>query len=51
MLFRHGLLFLSVETLQYFIGRTADVDDLILNVLGVALGWITIRLCQFFLSL
>lgn len=30
---------LCVETAQYFIGRSADVDDLIMNTLGGVLGY------------
>ncbi|MEV4600643.1 VanZ family protein [Amycolatopsis sp. NPDC049253] len=29
---------LAIETVQYFIGRSADVDDVLLNTLGAALG-------------
>ncbi|WP_326837743.1 VanZ family protein [Amycolatopsis rhabdoformis] len=28
----------AIETVQYFIGRSADVDDVLLNTLGAALG-------------
>ncbi len=30
---------LGIETLQYFIGRSADVDDLIMNTLGGLIGY------------
>ncbi len=30
----------SIEFIQYFIGRSADIDDLILNTLGGALGYL-----------
>lgn len=30
---------LSIETLQYFIGRSADIDDVLLNLLGGMLGY------------
>lgn len=30
----------SIETFQYFIGRSADVDDVIMNFLGGALGYL-----------
>ncbi len=30
---------LAIETLQYFIGRSADIDDLIMNTLGGLLGY------------
>lgn len=29
----------SIEFIQYFIGRSADIDDLILNTLGGMLGF------------
>ncbi len=29
----------AVETIQYFIGRTADVDDWLLNVVGIMAGY------------
>lgn len=28
-----------IEFIQYFIGRSADIDDLILNTLGAMLGY------------
>lgn len=34
---------LGVETAQIFTGRSVDVDDLILNALGGALGWLVAR--------
>lgn len=30
----------TIETVQYFIGRTFDIDDIILNVLGGILGFL-----------
>lgn len=38
------LLVLLIEFEQYFIGRSCDIDDLILNVLGVAFGYLLYRL-------
>lgn len=39
-----GLLFTeNIECWQLFIGRTFDVDDLILNMLGAMLGWLLWR--------
>lgn len=35
-----------IEFIQFFIGRRADIDDIILNLLGVFLGFITYRLCR-----
>lgn len=28
-----------IETIQFFIGRSADIDDVILNVVGIAIGF------------
>lgn len=39
-----GFLFsLTVECLQYFTGRSVDIDDLLLNTLGAAAGWLLWR--------
>ncbi len=38
----------AVELIQFFIGRTCDVDDLILNSLGAALGWLLFYAAQEF---
>lgn len=29
----------SIETLQYFMGRSADIDDVLMNLAGGLLGW------------
>ena len=34
-----SVLIVFVETVQYFIGRAADIDDYLLNILGVLLGY------------
>ena len=34
-----SVLIVFVETVQYFIGRAADIDDYLLNMLGVLLGY------------
>lgn len=44
----YGGLFLLVETLQYFMGRSADIDDWLLNMLGVFLGEVLSRKQQVF---
>lgn len=31
---------ISIEVLQYFYGRSADVDDVIMNVIGACIGYI-----------
>lgn len=30
---------ISIETLQYFIGRSADIDDVVMNFAGGFVGW------------
>lgn len=35
---------LSIEVVQFFIGRSADIDDLMLNTLGGMLGYLAFRL-------
>ncbi|MDY6045101.1 MAG: VanZ family protein [Peptoniphilus sp.] len=39
----YGLLFLLIETVQYHIGRSADIDDWLLNMSGVAIGYFLAR--------
>ena len=34
----------SIETLQYFMGRSADVDDIIMNCLGGLLGYLCFKI-------
>lgn len=36
----YGGIFLLVETVQYFTGRSADIDDWLLNMLGIFLGYV-----------
>ncbi len=38
---------LTAEVIQYKIGRAFDVDDLLLNVIGAILGFLTYRFIQF----
>ncbi len=40
------LISLTAELIQYKIGRTFDVDDILLNVLGAILGYLAYRLIQ-----
>lgn len=41
-----GLFFsLTIETIQLFIHRSVDIDDILLNTLGVVLGYGIYRLC------
>ncbi|MDQ0507944.1 Predicted integral membrane protein [Aedoeadaptatus ivorii] len=35
----YGAAFLAIETLQYFVGRSADIDDWILNMCGILIGY------------
>ena len=35
-----------IELVQPLVGRTRDVDDLILNTLGALLGWLIVLLVQ-----
>ena len=37
---------LCIEFIQFFIGRRADIDDVILNVIGVLFGFIIYRGCR-----
>lgn len=43
------LLSLFIEIMQYFVGRSSDVDDLILNMFGVGIGWLFFWLVEEFL--
>ena len=36
----------AIETVQYFIGRSADIDDVIMNVLGGLIGYSVFALCN-----
>lgn len=36
----------AIETVQYFIGRSADIDDVIMNVIGGMLGYALFGLCN-----
>jgi len=44
------LLSFSLEFFQYFIGRSADIDDLLANVAGAAGGYCIYLLCKYFLK-
>jgi len=37
----------SIETFQYFIGRSADIDDIIANVTGGMIGYVIFKFCDF----
>lgn len=34
-----AILSFLIEIAQYFVGRSSDIDDLLLNLLGVVIGW------------
>ena len=38
---------LTLEMVQYFLGRTADIDDVLLNSLGILLGYAAWRVVSF----
>ena len=40
-------LIVLIEATQFFVGRAADIDDYILNILGVMLGYALLRLCLY----
>ena len=40
ILLLYAVAFLLVETLQYFTGRSADIDDWLLNMLGIFIGFL-----------
>ncbi len=45
--FRFGLIFsLGVEFYQFFLGRHSDVDDVMLNVSGVMMGFVIYRMAK-----
>lgn len=35
-----------IEFIQYFIGRSSDIDDVILNTIGVLIGYLIFLLCK-----
>lgn len=37
---------LCIEVFQYFMGRSADIDDLIMNTLGGLIGYAMMKLCN-----
>lgn len=37
-----------IEFVQFFVGRSVDIDDLILNVIGGILGYLVFKLCEKF---
>ncbi len=37
---------LGIETLQYFLGRSADIDDVIMNLAGGLIGYAIFALCN-----
>lgn len=41
------ILSFTIETVQYYIGRVFDIDDIILNVIGAMLGYLIYKLFNF----
>ena len=42
------IIFLStigIETIQYFMGRSTDIDDVIMNFIGGVLGYFIFKIC------
>lgn len=37
---------ITIEVIQYFIGRSSDIDDVILNTIGVAMGYLLLKLIK-----
>ena len=44
------LVTLCIETIQYFIGRSSDIDDIIANLLGGIIGYLIFKLCSILFS-
>lgn len=43
-----GFIFIAlIEILQFFTGRSADIDDCIMNIIGVMLGYLILQLPVF----
>jgi glycopeptide antibiotics resistance protein len=42
---------IAIEMIQFFIGRTSDIDDIILNTAGIAIGYLLYRLATRSLTL
>lgn len=39
-----GIVSFTIETVQYYIGRVFDIDDIILNVIGAIIGYLLYKL-------
>lgn len=48
LFFSFFFILVLVETLQYFIGRSADIDDILLNLLGLFIGFSLRKKLQIF---
>lgn len=44
------LLSFIIETLQYFAGRSMDINDMLLNTAGGLVGWLIFRLLRYFIK-
>ncbi len=40
----------SIEFIQFFIGRVADIDDIIMNLLGSMMGYSLFKLVNYYLK-
>lgn len=41
-----AMFFTIIEFLQHFVGRSTDIDDLILNLIGISIGYLIYRLLE-----
>ncbi|MFU7591694.1 VanZ family protein, partial [Priestia sp. RMT2NF4] len=39
-----------VEFIQYFIGRSSDIDDVLLNTFGTVIGYVLLLMIQYLIS-
>lgn len=47
MLIISCILSLFIEVIQYFIGRSSDIDDILLNVLGACVGYFAYKIAKY----
>ncbi|MFB2348610.1 VanZ family protein [Priestia megaterium] len=39
-----------MEFIQYFIGRSSDIDDVLLNTFGTVIGYVVLLISQYLIS-
>ena len=39
-----------IEFIQYFIGRSSDIDDILLNTFGTVIGYVVLLIIQYLIS-